>query len=139
MKTQHGVTLPEVMIAVTIIGILAGVALPSYQGYLQRSMLSEAFDALSAYQLRMDQAFHNNGNFGTDACAVTVPAASENFSFACELADDAQSYLVRATGSGRMSGFTFTVDDRGARTTEAFPNQDALPAGCWLTKAGDCR
>ena len=138
MKTQHGLTLPEVLITVTILGILAGVALPTYQGYIQRSMLSEAFDALSAYQLRMDQAFHNNGNFGTAACAVTLPTPSEHFSLACELADDGQSYLLRATGSGRMSGFAFTVDDRGARRTEAFPEQAGLPAGCWLTKAGDC-
>jgi type IV pilus assembly protein PilE len=138
MKTQHGLTLPEVMVTVTIVGILAGIALPSYQGYVQRSMLSEAFDTLSAYQLRMDQAFHNNGNFGTGACAVSTPAATGNFSFACVLADDGQSYLARATGGGRMTGFAFTVDDRGARVTEAFPHQAALPAGCWLTKTGDC-
>ena len=138
MKTQHGLTLPEVMITVTIIGILAGVALPSYQGYVQRSMLSEAFDALSAYQLRMDQAFHNNGNFGTDACAVATPAASASFAFECELADGGQGYLVRATGGGRMNGFAFTVNDRGARVTEAFPQQSALPSNCWLHKVGDC-
>jgi type IV pilus assembly protein PilE len=138
MKTQHGLTLPEVMITVTIIGILAGVALPSYQGYVQRSMLSDAFDALSAYQLRMDQAFHNNGNFGMDACAVAIPAATDNFAFECELSDGGQGYLVRATGAGRMSGFAFTVNDRGARVTEAFPHQAALPSNCWLTKAGDC-
>ena len=83
MRTQRGVTLPEVMITITIIGILAGIALPSYQGYIQRSTLSEAFDALSAFRLRMDQAFHNNGNFGTAACAVGTPGATPNFSFAC--------------------------------------------------------
>ena len=138
MKTQHGLTLPEVMVTVTIVGILAGVALPSYHSYIQRSMLSEAFDALSAYQLRMDQAFHNNGNFGTAECAVAIPSASENFAFACELTDGGQGYVMRATGGGRMSGFEFTVDDRGARATQAFPHHAALPAGCWLTKPGDC-
>ena len=47
MTNQQGVTLPEVMITIAIIGMLAGIALPSYQGYIQRSTLSEAFDALS--------------------------------------------------------------------------------------------
>jgi type IV pilus assembly protein PilE len=138
MNRQHGLTLPELMVTITIIGILAGIALPSYQGYIQRSMLSEAFEALSAYQLRMDQAFHNNGNFGTDQCAVVIPAASDKFAFGCELTDGGQGYLMRATGAGRMSGFTFSVNDRGARVTEAFPHQAALPAACWLTRSGDC-
>lgn len=137
MHRADGLTLPEVLIVITILGILAGVALPTYQGYIQRSTLTEAFDALSAYRLRMDRAFNDNGNYGTDACAVAAPAASANFSFTCTLGDEGQSYLATATGSGRMNGYAFTVDDDGARTTENFPDA-TVPAACWLTKAGAC-
>ena len=126
------------LIVITILGILAGIALPTYQSYVQRSTLSEAFDALSSFRLRMDQAFHDNGNYGTAGCAVSLPAASPHFAFACNLTDAGQGYAATATGSGRMAGYGFAVDDAGLRTTTAFPKASGLPANCWLTKAGDC-
>jgi len=138
MRTQRGVTLPEVMIVIAIVGILAGIALPNYQGYVQRSTLSEAFDGLSAHRLRMDQAFHNNGNFGVGACAVAAPNATVNFTFTCELTDGGQGYLMRADGIGRLAGFAFSVDDDGRRLTTAFPDQATLPANCWMSKKGEC-
>jgi type IV pilus assembly protein PilE len=137
MHRSDGFTLPEVLMVITILGLLAGIALPTYQGYIQRSTLTEAFDTLSAYRLRMDRAFHDNGNYGTDACAVDTPAATTNFSFECNLSDDGQGYIASATGSGRMNGYAYTVNDDGVRTTESFPDS-TVPTACWLTKAGAC-
>ena len=137
MRRQRGFTLPEVLMVITILAVLAGIALPTYQGYIQRSTLSEAFDSLSAYRLRMDRAFNDNGNYGTGACAVNTPGSSANFSFTCDLTAAGQGYVATATGAGRMAGYAFTVDDDGVRTTTAFP-EATVPTNCWLTKAGAC-
>jgi len=137
MHRSHGFTLPEVLMVITILGLLAGIALPTYQGYIQRSTLTEAFDTLSAFRLRMDRAFNDSGNYGTDACAVNTPAATANFGFTCDLTDAGQGYVASATGAGRMAGYAFTVDDNGVRITTAFPDS-AVPASCWLSKAGAC-
>jgi type IV pilus assembly protein PilA len=48
MNKQKGFTLIELMIVVAIIGILAAVAIPSYQNYTRRAAYTEVLTAMSA-------------------------------------------------------------------------------------------
>ena len=53
-KAQQGFTLIELMIVVAIIGILASVALPSYQNYTKKAKFSEAIVATSALKIAVE-------------------------------------------------------------------------------------
>ncbi|MCI8209082.1 pilus assembly protein [Pseudomonas sp. S25] len=53
MKAQKGFTLIELMIVVAIVGILAAVAIPSYQNYTRKAAYSEVLTAMAAIKTGM--------------------------------------------------------------------------------------
>ena len=55
MKTmQKGFTLIELMIVVAIIGILAAVAIPSYQNYIAKSQVSRVMGETGSFKTNVD-------------------------------------------------------------------------------------
>ena len=62
-KVQQGFTLIELMIVVAIIGILAAVAIPSYQNYTLKAKYTEVANAVAPYKTAVDLC-GNPGNSG---------------------------------------------------------------------------
>ena len=48
MKKNSGFTLIELMIVITIVGVLATIAIPAYQNYMTKSRVTSAFHEISA-------------------------------------------------------------------------------------------
>lgn len=133
---------------VAIVAILAAVALPSYNDYVRRGQLPEAFTQLSTYRTKMEQYYQDNRNYGTAAkCAADAtandwngftPAGARYFGFACATSANQQNYTITATGNGgRATGHTYTIDQNGARRTTAFKGTTSS-ASCWLTSSSSC-
>lgn len=55
-KSQAGFTLIELMIVVAIIGILASIALPSYQDYTKRARFAEIIAATAPFKIAVSMA-----------------------------------------------------------------------------------
>ena len=60
-KINQGFTLVELMIVVAIIGILAAIAVPSYQGYARKAAFSGVISSVEPYKIAVVGCVNSNG------------------------------------------------------------------------------
>jgi len=65
-RHQHGFTLIELMIVVTIIGILAAIAIPAYQNYTIRAQVAEGLTLAAGAKVAVGEFFLEHGAWPTD-------------------------------------------------------------------------
>ncbi len=75
MKREAGFTLVEMLLSVTIIGMLAGITAPLYQSFVQRNDL-DITTQLLANTIRRAESYARTGN-GDSAWSVEVPAGGD--------------------------------------------------------------
>jgi type IV pilus assembly protein PilE len=129
----------ELLVAMAIVGILAAIAQPLYSDYVRRARLVEGTEALLAYRTQMEHRYQDVASYADEdgECALTLPADSSHFGFACVADDDGQTYTATATGVGFLAGYGYSIDDAGNRVTTDFPGL-ADPVNCWQLKRGSC-
>ncbi len=137
-----GFTLIEVMIVVAIVGILAAIAMPSYNEYVLRGRLTEATSTLAGHRVKMEQFYQDNRTY-TGACdagsIAATPAATQYFTFGCTI-PDAETYSITATGQGSAAPTVLSIDQSNTRRTVTPPTGWTAPSGnCWIQrKSGSC-
>lgn len=71
---RNGFTLIELMIVVAIIGILAAVAIPSYQDYTIRAQVVEGLSLVGEVKPSIRDYYKNRGRFPDDNVMAGAPA-----------------------------------------------------------------
>ncbi|MBB5210918.1 type IV pilin protein [Microbulbifer hydrolyticus] len=100
MKSQKGFTLIELMIVVAIIGIIAGIAYPSYMESVRKSNRADAKASLNDVAQRLQRCFTTYNAYNSANCAV-----AESLKNSATLDSGERLYTISAT----LAATTFTL------------------------------
>ena len=75
-KYCEGFTLIELMIVITIIGVLTSIALPQYHQYIERAQISSAMTSLAAHKMNIEAHLISEGHFPDSDSQLSLPYSS---------------------------------------------------------------
>ena len=137
-QPQTGFTLIELMITVAIVGILASIAIPSYQGSVMKSRRADVKGVLLGLANAMERHFTVTNSYlgaaGTTASPAdtevphiyTIPTETANFYTVTISVATASSYTLSAAPIGVQASDacgTLTITQTGAKSPTT--------TGCW--------
>jgi type IV pilus assembly protein PilE len=125
-RFNSGFTLIELMITVTVIGILAAIAIPSYRQYIIRGNRSAAESVMMDLANREQQFLLSNRSY-SDAATLTangytLPSnVSQNYTWnvtaGVDVSSSAPIFTITFTPiNGQSSDVTLTLDNQGTKT-----------------------
>jgi type IV pilus assembly protein PilE len=103
-KRARGFTLIEMVIAVSIVTIIAALAYPSYTTYVQRTRRVDGKMALMDTAQRLERCRTRFGRYNSDDCDVELPMESSE-----------KHYKISAVGAIGPSSFTLAAEPQGAQ------------------------
>ena len=148
-RLQQGFTLIELMIVVAIIGILAAVAIPSYQDYTARAQVSEGLSLTSQFKTTLAEYFADNGDYNgvaiTDLGGTTTGKYVDTIALGAVVTGGTVSVVAtfKTTGvAAAIQGSQFAVEtEDGGRTWACGDSVTTAPTNPVATKLmpGACK
>lgn len=123
-----GFTLVELMVVVAIVGILAGIAYPSYTQHMLKTRRAAAQSCLLELGQFMERYYTTNMSYAS-ASLPSTPCGTDltNFyTFSFSGTPDASTFTVQATRTGAQAN-----DSCGTLTLNQAGTRGAAAAGCW--------
>jgi type IV pilus assembly protein PilE len=127
-NNTRGVTLVELLVTVTAVAILAGIAIPSYRQYMLRSQRPDATTMLLRVQSAQEKFFLQNLSYSADLAGappaglgLSATSTARHYDIALAMGPANMTYVATATpraGGGQVDDSkctAFTVNQAGIR------------------------
>lgn len=106
-QSQAGFTLFELMIAIAVIAILTAIGIPTYQGYVQKAVMTDMLQSMVPYKIAVEMCAIEHGDFtncnnGSNGIPTTK---STNYVTSINVA----AGVITLTGKNSLSGLTTTL------------------------------
>ena len=124
MRQSRGFTVVELIIAIAIIGILAAIAIPSYQEHLKKGRRADAQQFLSQVAQKQQQYIMDARVYGGTLAELnmTMPlGVSKFYTVAVALNGPPPGFTVTATpipGTAQDGDGTLVIDNNGNKTRD---------------------
>ncbi|MCP5351906.1 MAG: type IV pilin protein [Chromatiales bacterium] len=132
-RIQQGFTLTEILIAVAVVGVLATVALPTYQSYMLTVRRSDAHTALNMFAMAMERQYVRDNRYNVSSTVADVyQDTSDRGFYSLDFGTvTAVTYILHATPIGAQASDsgcgTITINHLGERTASGTLGDEA----CW--------
>lgn len=135
-KFKHkGMTLIELLIVVAIVGILASVALPSWNSQVQKARRADARNTLLLVQIEQEKYRADNGSYASSMSALglsTYNSTSRDYYNVSIVSSSATAFVASAApntngGQNGDSCGTFAINQSGPDGSGSY----ASLADCW--------
>ena len=136
----RGITLFELLIVMTLIGVVAAFAFPAYRQHTMRVHRADAMTALLQLQSAEESHYQRHDTYTASiepappsGLGLPITSASNKYTLTVALARDGQSFIATATptpGGGQdadVECLAFSIDARGRRAVSG----TAGAQRCW--------
>ncbi len=129
LSIKKGFSLIELMVVITVLAILAAIAVPVYSHFVQRSYRADAVATLSNVAIDQESYYHRNGSYATSLEELGLSSESEQGYYTITLENVSNnSFDVKAEAQGSQA------DDTDCQTiTLKIENgmSTRQPSKCW--------
>ena len=133
MKSKKGITLIELLVTISIVAILAAVAIPVYTNYMQRARRADAKTALEQLRASQEMFRAERGSYSTNLLQLVnswgVPNVSGDYAILLN-SSTANGFTAEAqpTTARQLSDRSLFIDQNGRKWDS---DGSVWPQGKW--------
>jgi type IV pilus assembly protein PilE len=127
-----GITLVELLVVVTIIGIISSIAFPSYRNYVMRANRSDAKAATLAMATHLERCFTRYTAYNHDDCPVVITGVpSGEGHYTVTAVRTATTFTITATPVGAQAEDPCGSFTLNASNEKNVSGDTQSAASCW--------